>query len=117
MWAEDKLVKYLCADQYEPMAYRARKNSRKSLEVEGLTMTVRSSIGGKKAHSIDVVFDRPSWFFLFLIPAAVIFPSLFFFQPPLLPPEALAVGETFFSMDMDARRRVEWGAVRRLKAF
>lgn len=42
------------------MAYRARKNARKSLEVEGLTMTVRPSIGGKKAHSTDVVFDRPS---------------------------------------------------------
>lgn len=79
MWKEDKLVKYLCTDQYVPMAYRARKNARKSLEVEGLTMTVRPSIGGKKAHSTDVVFDRPSWFFLFLIPAAVIFSFLVFF--------------------------------------
>lgn len=39
MCKEDKLVKYLCADQYEPMAYQARKNARKSLEVEGLTIT------------------------------------------------------------------------------
>ena len=69
-----------------------------------------------KKHTARGFRSLLAWFFPILIPGAIIF----FFSSPVFSnhyhhrqppsPEALVVGETFFSVDMDARRRVEWGA-------